>query len=143
MNAHGKREKKAWKRTERNRERVKGWERRRKRRQRRSEIEKGLAPGEGKDRVKLLAAGIRYPRLISRTSSELFYHSNVSIAFFLCRPLARRGELFISRNGQTVFAARNLRSTWQISRNASLAPGERVNYATGFDLIQRFFRFLI
>lgn len=83
-------------------------------------------------------AGIRYPRLISRTSPALFYHSSISIAFFFCcsanrpriGPLCHH-ELFISRNGQTVFAviARNLRFVWRILRNALVVfvPAERIN----------------
>lgn len=75
---------------------------------------KGVEGGRRRgSRVKLLAAGIRYPRLINRASATLFYHSTVSIAFsfyrtYIEKPSANRRarvELFISRNGRNVFAA--------------------------------------
>lgn len=75
---------------------------------------RGLKGGRRRgSRVKLLAAGIRYPRLINRASATLFYHSTVSIAFsfyrtYIEKPSANRRarvELFISRNGRNVFAA--------------------------------------
>lgn len=102
--------------------------------------------------MKLLAAGIRYPRLINRASATLFYHSTVSIAFsfyrtYIEKPSANRRarvELFISRGTVETFSRRP-RKIFAVDaadlaeQVITLVPGERINLGVGSMLFNIFF----